>query len=138
MRVADLDNLVVVAIASIAHFLQKGLVLLHRNLLLLNSLLFALEDVKLLFLSLDLLLAHFILLLKLGDVLVASAHDFCIVVQESSVLDERLLQLVVFFSELGLSALKLELLLSKVLLLGQVSFLVFVHLAALVKQARRW
>ena len=133
VSVANLNNLVVVAITSTAHFLQKGLILLDCNLLLLNSLLFALEDVKLLFLPLDFLLAHFVLFFEFGDVLVASAHDFCIVIQEGGVLDQRLLQLVVLFSELRLSALELELLLGKVLLLGQVGLLVLVHFAALVK-----
>ena len=42
VRIANLNNLVVVSIASTAHFLQKGLILLNRDLLLLNSLLFAL------------------------------------------------------------------------------------------------
>lgn len=113
------------------------MILLHRNLLLLNTPLFSLQDVKLLFLPLDFLLAHFVLFFEFGYVLVASAHDFCIVVQESGILDQRLLQLVVFFSELRLSALELELLLGKVLLLGQVSLLVLVHFAALVEQSRR-
>ena len=88
VRVANLNNLVVVSIASTAHFLQKGLILLHRNLLLLNTQLFALQDVKLLFLPLDFLLAHFVLFFEFGDVLVASTHDFCIVVQKSGVLDQ--------------------------------------------------
>ena len=113
------------------------MILLHGCFLLFNSHLLRFQNQELLPLALDFSGALLVLLAKLGDILIAVTHDFSIVVKESSVLNETLLKLVIFFAQLRFSRLKLELLLSEVLLLRDERLLIFVHLAALIKQSSR-
>ena len=103
-----------------------------------DALLLSLEDLQLLVLALDLSLALLALIGQLVDVLVAVAHHLRVVVQESGIGDETLLELVIFFTELVLTSLELELLLSELLLLGDVGLLVLVHPSALVQKTRGW
>ena len=114
------------------------MVLLDRLPLLVDALLLGLEDLELLVLALDLTLALLALVSQLVDVLVAIAHHFRVVVKESGVGDKTLLELVIFLTELVLTCLELELLLSELLLFGDVGLLVFVHPAALVQKTRGW
>ena len=134
MSITDFVNFRIVILVLVFDVLQKALVLLNRGLLLLDSLAFGLQNSELVTLALNLTITLLVLCVKFLNILIAVSHHLCIVVEEGGVLNQTLLKLVIFFSELGLSGLKLELLLSKVLLLGQVSLLVLVHLSALVKK----
>ena len=138
VTITDFVNFRIVILVLVFDVLQKALVLLNRGLLLLDSLAFGLQDSELVTLALDLTITLLVLCIKLLNVLIAVSHHLCIVVEEGGVLDQTLLKLVIFFSELGLSGLELKLLLSKVLLLGQISLLVLVHLSALVKKTSCW
>lgn len=134
VSITDFVNFRIVILVLVFDVLQKALVLLNRGLLLLDSLAFGLQNSELVTLALNLTITLLVLCVKFLNILIAVSHHLCIVVEEGGVLNQTLLKLVIFFSELGLSGLKLELLLSKVLLLGQVSLLVLVHLSALVKK----
>ena len=114
------------------------MILLDRFLLLLNARSLGLQDSKLLFFAQNFLVTLLVLLFQLCNVLVTGSHHLSIVVEESRILDQRLLQFVIFFAQFRLSRLELKLLLRKVLLLGQVSLLILIHLAPLVEKARRW
>ena len=96
------------------------------------------KDGDLLSLALYLSLLLLILLSELGDVLVAVAHHFGVEVEEGGVLDQTLLELVIFLEQLALFRLELEFLLRELFLFVYVGFLVLVHFAALVKKACRW
>ena len=137
VAVTDLKHLAVVVVLRFDIF-KELLVLLDCGLLLLNSLFLRLEDLELLLLALDLSGADLVLFAQLGDVLVAVAHHFRVVVKESGVLNQTLLQLVVFLAKLALFRLEFELLLREVLLLRDESLLIFVHLPAFVQETRGW
>jgi len=134
----DFDNFRIVILVLVFDVLQKALVLLNCGFLLLDSLTFSLQDSELVTFALDLTITLLVLCVELLNVLIAVSHHLCIVVEEGGVLDQTLLKLVIFFSELSLSGLELELLLSEVLLLGQVSLLILVHLSALVEKTSCW
>lgn len=137
VAVTDLKHLAVVVVLRFDIF-KELLVLLDCGLLLLNSLFLRLEDLELLLLALDLSGADLVLFAQLGDVLVAVAHHFRVVVKEGGVLNQTLLQLVVFLAKLALFRLEFELLLREVLLLRDESLLIFVHLPAFVQETRGW
>ena len=100
----------------------------------LDTLLLVLEDGELLLFTLNLSISLLVFLSQLVDVGIACTHGLGVTVQESSVLDQVLLELVIFLSQLRLLVGEFELGLSEVLLLGDVGLLVLVHLSALVKE----
>ena len=83
-------------------------------------------------LTLDFSLTLLVLLFQLRDVLIASAHNFRIVIEESSVLNQTLLQLVIFLSQFGFTSLELKLLLREMFLLRNEGLLILVHLSSLI------
>ena len=138
MPVTDFAHFRDVVAVLVLVLLEEALVLVNRLLLLLDPLLLLRQDPELVLLAFDLSIPLLVLLLELGNVLVARAHHLGIVIEEGGVLDQRCLQLLVLFAKLGLSRLELKLLLRVVLFLGDVRLLVFVHLPTLVQQAGRW
>ena len=122
----------------VSDIFQEELVLIDSILLLLNTDFLGLQNGQLLALAVDFSVTILIVFLQLGDVLVALTHDFGIVVKECSVLDQTLLQLVIFLTKLSLSTLEFKFLLREMLLLSDIGLLVLVHFAALIKEAGCW
>ena len=117
--------------------LQEVLVLLHGSLLLLYASLLFFKNGNLLPLALYLSFLLLIFLSELGDVLVTVAHHFCVEIQERSILNQTLLELMIFLEELTLFRLKLKFLLGELFLFVYIGLLVFVHFTAFVKEAGR-
>ena len=138
VAITDLSNLSKLIIALVLDVLQEVLILLHGGLLLLYASLFGFEDGNLLPLAVNLSFLLLIFLSELGDVLVAIAHHFGVEVQEGGVLNQTLLELVIFLEQLSLFSLEFKFLLSELLLFVDIGLLVLVHFTALVKEAGRW
>lgn len=132
MTSTDLINFGIFVLVLRLDLFQVLLILLNCFLLLFNSVSLCLQDFQLSTLAFNFLLTNFVFLLQLGNILITSAHDFSVVVKESGILDQTLLQLVVFFSELGFTRLELKLLLGEVFLFSYECLLILVHLAPLV------
>ena len=138
VAITDLSNLSKFIIALVLDVLQEVLILLHGGLLLLYAGLLGFKDGNLLPLAVNLSFLLLVFLSELGDVLVAVAHHFGVEVQEGCILNQTLLELVIFLQQLALFRLEFKFLLSELLLFVDIGFLVLVHFAALVKEAGRW
>ena len=107
--------------------------MLYGRLLLLDAILLGFKDGNLLSLAFDLPFLLLILFSELGNVLVAVTHNFGVEIEEGSILDQALLELVVLLEQLALFGLELEFLLCELFLFVDVRFLVLVHLSSLVE-----
>ena len=91
VAITDICNLWECVVVLIFDFLQELLVLLNSILLLLNALLFRAENLKLGTLALNLNVPLLVFLSKTGNILVASAHLLCVLIEEHGILNKTLL-----------------------------------------------
>ena len=138
MSLSNLNHFLILITLTL-NILEEGLVLLDSFFFLFNAHFLGLKDFQLLSLSLNFCITLLVVISQFCDIWVTLAHYFCVVVEEGGILNQALLQLVIFFSKLAFTSLEFKLLLSEVLLFSDESLLILVHLATLIKQAsRRW
>ena len=137
ITVLNLHDLRILIAVFVLHSLEELFILLNCSLLLFYPVFLRLQNLELSLLTFDLAVALLVFFAELRNVQVAVTHYFCVIVEESCILDETLLQLVILFTKFGLSLRELELLLRELLLLRDECLLVLVHFTTLVEKSGR-
>ena len=121
-----------------AYLLQKVLVLFNSVTLFLNPLCLLTQDRKLFLFAFYFFLFVFILIFEFSNVFIAFLHLLLVHVEVRGEVDDRLLNFLIFISQLFFLLTELELLLLEFLLLHLVLLLVLIHHAALLQQSGCW